>query len=154
MAAPINGTNLTEYCEEVVGQWPGRPRGRPGEAGCARGSPAGREPLRSEVRPSCGRLRGTSLPPLLLRTRLGPCGYPDAGLGVGVQQRSPAAIPKPRHLFSDPTMSLNNTVASMRSGAAGGRTGEELGHSSRTCEACYIPCPTTARTRRSLSRPT
>jgi hypothetical protein len=41
---------------------------------------------------------------------------------VGVQQRSPAAIPKPRRLFSDPTMSLNNTVASMRSGAAGGRT--------------------------------
>jgi hypothetical protein len=41
---------------------------------------------------------------------------------VGVQQRSPAAIPKPRSLFSDPTMSLNNTVASMRSGAAGGRT--------------------------------
>ena len=53
---------------------------------------------------------------------LGPCAYPDAGLGVGVQQRSPAAIPKPRRLFSDPTMSLNNTVASMRSGAAGGRT--------------------------------
>jgi hypothetical protein len=35
---------------EVVGLWPAQPRGRPGQAGCTRGSFVGRDPVRSEAR--------------------------------------------------------------------------------------------------------
>jgi hypothetical protein len=44
----------------VVGQWPDRPRGRLGEAGCARGSFVGGEPGCAARLASCDRLRGTS----------------------------------------------------------------------------------------------
>jgi hypothetical protein len=46
----------------VGGGWPWRrrPRGRPGEAECARGSPVGREPGAQRGSSSCGRVRGMS----------------------------------------------------------------------------------------------